>query len=252
MPFTKLKAFAIDLETTGLDPETDRILEIGMTDNGARHGIDITRAEQFSINSLVHYDQPIPCAAKAIHLITEKDVAKAPPLWSVVETVMMVLDTYAKNQRCLVAHNAPFDSAFLPELEEETWICTQRLAKHLLPGLESYGLQYLRFYLDLDLQPEGYPHRAFYDAQVCMAVFTELVTKYHAQIDIPDDGGPEALRDWCNRPCLLTTINFGKHRGERFADLPYSYLDWMERQERAKPGTWDSDTLYTIRYHLEH
>lgn len=89
----------LDTETTGLDPQFDSIVEIGLVDHDG--------AIVFS--SLVKpRDMCIPPAATAIHGITDDDVRDAPHLADIIGSVMQLIAG-----RELVIYNAAFDAPFL-------------------------------------------------------------------------------------------------------------------------------------------
>ena len=93
-----------DLETTGLDPKSDAIIEIAL----------IKCDENFKIvdeyTTLVNPGMPIPEDAQAITGITNEEVIKAPYFSDLREKVRDFI-----GNSVLVAHNADFDTAFLRE-----------------------------------------------------------------------------------------------------------------------------------------
>jgi len=91
----------VDFETTGLDPAVDRVLEVGVVflDAGmvsARH------------NYLVNPVIPVPDEARAIHGITDEELADAPRFEQIVDELRGLL-----RGRIPVAYNAGFDRRFL-------------------------------------------------------------------------------------------------------------------------------------------
>jgi len=91
----------IDFETTGLDPERDRILEAGVVcfDRGeirARH------------NFLINPGIPVPEEARKVHGITDEELAAAPRFEEVAHEIAGLLAG-----RLPVAYNAGFDRKFL-------------------------------------------------------------------------------------------------------------------------------------------
>lgn len=140
-PFT-----VFDLETTGMNRKTDRIVEIA--------AIRIDRdGTQSVFESLVNPCRMIPPSATAVHHITDAMVAPAPRF---AEAGRRFLD-FAEGTT-LVAHNALFDLSFLQESCARTglplWngktLDSLRLVRKTHPGLASYKLQYLRSVLPLD------------------------------------------------------------------------------------------------------
>src|SRR5262245_19127574 len=78
-PLVALDAVVLDTETTGLDPASARIVEVGVV-RIARGRVDA--ADTF--HCLVRPDTPIPPAASAIHGIDDARVADAsqfPEIW---------------------------------------------------------------------------------------------------------------------------------------------------------------------------
>ncbi|RYF29886.1 MAG: DNA polymerase III subunit epsilon, partial [Cytophagaceae bacterium] len=158
---------------------------------------------------------PIPALASAIHHIVDCDVADAP--------AKMPYGIKLPDRDCYVAHNAAFDSSFLPRLAREQWLCTMRLAKRVRPEMETYTNQYLRYALGLsiDLPAGALPHRALPDALVTAAVLRHLLQ------NLPE-GSPATVQElvqWCAEPLLLKKCNFGnKHRGKLWSEVPIDYL----------------------------
>ena len=90
-------------------------------------------------------------------------------------------------------------------------------------------------------------HRALADAYVSAALLRHLV----AQI-VGKDGWPQeilALAKLLDQPLLLKTCGFGKHKGQPWAQVPKSYLQWM-----LGPGGMtdlDIDTKHTAQHYLK-
>ncbi len=164
----------IDVETTGLSPVRDRVVELGwaiMRGDGTMLSSDST---------LVNPGCPIPADASRVHGIFDSDVANSPTL---DEAVTSYPDLW---ERALpsVCHNASFDAAFLrqsPRFAEgdQRFICTMRLAENLIPNCDSYALDSLRVRLRLDVS--GKPaaaHRAAADVASTCSLLRHLIDRY--------------------------------------------------------------------------
>jgi DNA polymerase-3 subunit epsilon len=92
----------IDSETTGLDPKSDRLVELAAVE--FRQG-EVGRR----MGMLLNPGMPIPAGASAVHGISDADVADCPPFEEVAERF---LDHVSKAE-VLVGYNWPFDAAFL-------------------------------------------------------------------------------------------------------------------------------------------
>ena len=199
----------IDIETTGIDPTVDAIIEIASVDLLK----DGTITNQRS--TLVRPPVPVPPESSAVHHLIDEDLAFAPQLDD-------VLDQF-RGADAYVAHNADFERAFLEHLlGEALWACTYKSALRIWPDLLSHSNQALRYQMGF-VSPFGIdrhtlsPHRALSDAIVTAGVFMEI-TKHATW--------PELVR-WSNEPALHTRLPLGKHRGERFDAVPEDYLRWI-------------------------
>ncbi|MEM8537841.1 MAG: exonuclease domain-containing protein [Pseudomonadota bacterium] len=102
-PVSELCFVVLDLETTGLSPASDEIVQMAAVRvlNGS-----LVQGEE--LNLLVHPGRPIPPASTEIHGITDADVIGAPD----AITACRKLHAFAQDA-VLVAHNVPFDLGFL-------------------------------------------------------------------------------------------------------------------------------------------
>ena len=165
-PFT-----VFDVETTGMSPVRDRIVEI------AALRIDCDGKES-RFSSLVNPGCRIPYAVSRIHHITDDMVVDAPCF----ETVGAEFFRFAEGST-LVAHNARFDLSFLQESLARcglpVWdgraMDSIRLARSVYPGLPSYKLQDLRITLDLECS-DGTAHRAGCDVEWTAVLLRKALT----------------------------------------------------------------------------
>ncbi len=102
-PLDALAYTVFDTETTGLLPHKDAVVQIGAV---RVLGGRLVPGEV--LDTLVDPGRPIPAAASAVHHVTNAMVAGAPP----IATAGRRLHDLAQGS-VIVAHNAPFDMAFL-------------------------------------------------------------------------------------------------------------------------------------------
>jgi DNA polymerase III subunit epsilon len=162
---------ALDLETTGLMAETDRIVEIG----AVRFRSDGQEIDRFQ--RLVNPQRAMSPAAYAIHGLSDADLADADAAFEVLPAFMSFLGDPCTT--ALIAHNAAFDASFLGrELGRAGLLApghslfdTLALARRRLPALASHRLDNLARILGLD--PAG-AHRALADSLRVKAIWLLL------------------------------------------------------------------------------
>ncbi|MDR0313416.1 MAG: 3'-5' exonuclease [Treponema sp.] len=177
---------AFDIETTGLDPKLDRIVEFGAI-KFDRRGI------MARYSALINPEIPMPEEAGKVNGISDAMLAGKP----VIEETLPNFLKFIQNT-LIVAHNAPFDCGFVNETLKRLnkaegsaqipfAVLPNRIADTLVlsrecfAGLKSYSLQNLA--ADLGLSTMN-AHRAEDDALLCMKIFIRIVlprTDYHAQ-----------------------------------------------------------------------
>lgn len=157
---------AFDLETTGLDPKSDAIIEIAMVrfdENGT--------LEEFS--SLVNPGISISEEVENITGISNSDVANAPGFGDIRQKVA----DFIGNDPVL-AHNADFDTAFLTaygfDFSKRTVIDTFKIAQLVFRREKSMNLSNLA-------DASGYfhegAHRALSDARATVAIYREALRR---------------------------------------------------------------------------
>ena len=133
---TSVQGFAaIDMETTGLSPRTDRVVEVAVIQLDR----DVSPCGEFA--TLINPGRDI--GATHIHQITARDVVGAPRFEQVAPMLLDLL-----RGRVIVAHNVQFDLRFLHAefarigigLPELPVMCTMRLAPQYLSGLPARSL----------------------------------------------------------------------------------------------------------------
>ena len=170
-PLFALEAVVLDTETTGLDPRTARIIEIGAVTLGGGRTTDRT------FHSFVGLAERIPAGATAVHGITDEDIAGAPPFIRVYEDLRRFV-----GRRVVIGHTLGFDLAVLKAECERTgsafhsWptLDARMLAEIAAPTLASFSVDGLAAWLQVTVSER---HRAIADAQITAEIFLRLVPK---------------------------------------------------------------------------
>jgi exodeoxyribonuclease X len=222
----------IDTETTGLDPASDRVVEVAAVkvepDGAAGPGWSAREGWQ----SFVNPSRAIPPEASAIHHIIDADCSGAPRLGNAIE--MVIGPDWPEGVDVVAAHNARFDRGFLPMLQDKRWIDTYRCALHIWPDAPGHSNMTLRYWLGIDLPREG-AHRALADATVTAHILIEML-KNRAVDD---------LLKLSTKAALLRKVRFGKHTGKLWTEVPADYLVWSQKQD------FDPDVKFTVKSELQ-
>ncbi|HLT22370.1 MAG TPA: 3'-5' exonuclease, partial [Bacteriovoracaceae bacterium] len=129
----------IDLETTGGNFETEKIIEVGMVRVENRK---ITEERNFLINP----DKEIPEFVQKLTGIKKSDVAHSPKIEEVIDEITQFI-----GDSIVVAHNTSFDVPFIngvlkqlgrPTLDNKV-ICTNIMTKYMIPEIMSSNLNYM-------------------------------------------------------------------------------------------------------------
>ena len=163
---------ALDLETTGLDPERDRIIEVGAT------RFDDEGHELETLSYVVNPGRAVPAFIERFTGVTNEMTARAPKLAS----IRPELERFV-GKSVVVGHNIGFDLHYLNRESvrlDAKAIDTAGLARYLLPTLQGHGLMEVAGALGIEA---GAHHRALSDARTAAAVFVGLLRRANA---LPD------------------------------------------------------------------
>ncbi|MBR2121771.1 MAG: PolC-type DNA polymerase III [Lachnospiraceae bacterium] len=191
-----------DLETTGLSPVKNSIIEFGAVriENGEITG----RFSEF-----VDPGIPIPYEIQKLTGINDQMVIGAGSIGQILPGFL----EFAKDS-ILVGHNVGFDIGFVKEkakglgLDADfTTVDTEQIARAILPGHARYTLDAVAKLLDV---PLGSHHRAVDDAEATAGIFIketeELLDKEVRTLEELEDFGkstPEAVRHLHMYHCIL-------------------------------------------------
>lgn len=158
-----------DLETTGAKAPPCRVTEIGAyrVSKGAIAG---------EFHSLVNPQTPIPEFISSLTGISDEMVRDAPLFADLAADLLEFI-----GDSVLVAHNAQFDVRFLNhEISlihgkyrvANPYLCTVRLSRKLIPGIENHKLATVANFYSIDLTNH---HRASDDARATAKIFIKLL-----------------------------------------------------------------------------
>ncbi len=154
---------AFDLETTGLDPQRDGVIEVGAV--AFDHSSVTGRLERFA-----NPGRRLPDSVSRLTGIRNEDLRAAPPPQAVLAELVRFCDG-----RQAIGHGAMLDIDFLTAAEAwepgRALIDTLHIARVLLPNAPSHSLPMLALELGLE-QPR--PHRALDDADATRQLFLRL------------------------------------------------------------------------------
>lgn len=228
-----------DIEATGINPRTDRIIELSIVKLMPPGG------ERQLHTFLLHPGMPIPPESTAIHGIKDEDVAGKPTFKTIAPDLFRLLEGCDLGGYNIIRFDIPmlieeFLRASLNfSLEGRRIIDSQRIYHKREPRDLSAAL---KFYCG-ELFLEG--HRAEADALATVRVLEGQFSKYS---DLPRDFGELDkycnLRDpsWVDRDGKLRwqngeiAINFGKNKGRLVSDLARvdpGFLKWILKSDFA-------------------
>lgn len=236
---SKNKLLYVDTETT--DTQSKDILQLAfLTDN-----------PEIYMNMYFKPVQEISFGAMAIHNITPEDVkdcdsfedAKLPKKGIDPEYEGNSLKEYLEylgNEYIWVAHNVDFDMEVLEKkgIKINESICTLKVSRNALTtpdgrDLESYKLQYLRYYLGL-YKNENKEHIKAHDA-LSDVYFLRDLYKYlekNTKLSI------ENMILISKQPQVMREMSFGKYMGKTFEEIERvdrEYLEWLVESMGDKP-----------------
>jgi ATP-dependent DNA helicase DinG len=180
---------ALDIETTGLDPENEAIIEIG----AVRFRDHRVESEW---NSLIHPGKRIPPFITQLTGITDQMVLQSPTIQDVLPDLVEFI-----GEAPILGHNIRFDLSFFKKFKlfrNNDALDTYEMAAVLLPNASRYNLGSLAQTLGV-LYPAT--HRALDDARATRGVFLRL---YDEALAMPLSLLAEILR-------LAEQVDWGGH-----------------------------------------
>lgn len=213
----------LDTETTGLDPEVDRVVEIA--------AIEVEEIDHNvwrigdGHSSLVNPHREISFEAMGIHHIQNEHVADAPELEDAIARVLV------SPVDIIAGHNCRFDRDMLPTLRDKRWLDTYRCSMHIWPDAPNFKNGTLFYWLGCAEDRAPQSHSALFDAHMTACILIKLL----------DERSVDDLLLLSTKACLLKKVGFGKYFGKLWEEVPTDYLDWGKNQE------FDPDVKFTIK-----
>jgi DNA polymerase-3 subunit epsilon len=225
----------IDLETTGTNVATDRIIEIAIIK------VMPDRSVQNKVKR-INPGMPIPAATTAIHGITDDDVKDAPVFKQVANEYRQFLENcdiagYNSNRFDIPMLVEEFLRAGLTfDVSNRRFIDVQKIF-HLMEK-RTLGAAY-RFYCDKDLVNA---HSAEADALATFEILEAQLVRYEAQLKADVDAlaaftKDDDFVDFARRIVMQNGVemfNFGKYKGKPVREVLKAepqYYDWMMKAD---------------------
>jgi len=177
---------SLDLETTGVDPQNDEIIDIGAVKFGLDGVID-------TYQSLVKPSRPVPYRIQILTGITDRDLQDAPELSKTLDELVAFVGDCT-----IIGQNISFDLAFLAEndvVPRSQVYDVFELATIIMPTLPDYRLASLVTELGV---PSVQYHRALHDATAAKDVFLALLGRIRSLEPsiIAELGRISSVADW--------------------------------------------------------
>ncbi len=160
----------IDLETTGLNPKTDRIIEIGAVKVVEGRVVD-------TFSTYVNPGRKLEERIVELTGIVQEQVDDAPEITQVLPELITFLESYP-----LLGHRILFDYSFLKKAAvnqkisfEKQGIDTLRIARCFLPELEKRSLEFLCKHYEIP----HHAHRALADAEATSVLYHKLAEQFY-------------------------------------------------------------------------
>lgn len=166
----KYRYISLDIETSGFDPETEEVLEVGFC------VFDVSSSGCEIVSEWTRVFKPSkPVSSKILSLtgISQAELDAAAPFEESKAELQELLGTAG-----IVGHNISFDIRFLQKngitFGGEA-IDTLELVQFVLPTHHSYNLENLAHYLQI---PHADAHRALPDARAAVVLLDRLLVRY--------------------------------------------------------------------------
>lgn len=210
-----MTAYIFDTECTGFDePQLIEAAYIALDGSDA-------------FQQRYHPSKPISYGAMAVHHIIPDDLLSCPPSY-----------TFELPAECthLIGHNIDFDWNVIgrPIVRR---ICTLALSRDVWLDVDSHSVGALTYFLKEDKATARNilrnAHSAMIDVVLTREILQALCKELAISLDHPD--AVEQLYDLSEIARVPAYIDFGKHAGKLYEDVPWDYKEWYFRQQDKDP-----------------
>ncbi|NGX63594.1 MAG: DNA polymerase III PolC-type [Candidatus Anoxychlamydiales bacterium] len=219
----------LDIEATGLDLTTDRIIEVAIVKFTFDKILD-------SFSTLIDPEIEIPKISQDIHNISNDMVQGKPKIKEVLPQILKFIGSHI-----IIGHSIKFDIDSIYEatkrnqvpckIYDAVYIDTLRLAR--LYGESPYNsLKELAKHFNIELDGA---HRALNDVMANIEVFKKLSNTFTTT---------KQLLERLEKPILMKKMPLGKHKNRLFSEIPIEYLKWAASKD------FDQDLLFSIRVEI--
>ena len=161
----EVKFVAIDVETTGLSPVYNELIEVSAIKYEGAKKVD-------TFSTLIKPKKEVSSTITKLTGITNRMLQNAPE----VEKVMPELINFI-GDNTIVAHNANFDYSFLQNNSNRSFtnnkvIDTVAISRKMLPNLPNHKLNTVA--RCIGIQDEGF-HRAEFDCECCAQIYIKYL-----------------------------------------------------------------------------
>ena len=202
----EIRQIILDTETSGLDYEKDRIIEVGCLElvDGIFNG---TKFHQYYKPDNV----VISAEAESIHGLNNAFLSKFPSFHEDIDNFYRFV-----NDSELIIHNAQFDLTMInnslkraskPLIMKESVICTLELAKKKYPGSKN-NLNALCRRFDISLESRD-KHGALTDSFLLLEVYNELIGGKQQSLDLAYEvkSKPEQIRKFISKDLVKVQVS---------------------------------------------
>lgn len=203
------------------DTETTDLIPRGVVELACHVNMD--SGVTFQMTERMNPGIEIDPKASDVHGIYDHHVMDKLPAKQVIQEWWEEITGLAQNeQMTLAGHNCPFDLRAIRKYVEVPHdipvLDTLRLSRQLFPEFTSHKLGHVFTQLGFSLK-EFNLHEALADVMICKQIIDVICQRQNkSYLQLAKEQA---------KPMPLKVMPFGKHKGTKWSEIPYSYLTYM-------------------------